>query len=215
MKIKKAKNTNSKYKNYIIITIILFSLLTSRIAYLQFIKSSFLKEMSYKQLITNRIISTKRGSIYDTSGKPLALSAQVDTVSINPIMIKAENDDETNKLKEKVASAFANIFELKYEDVLKKVNSESTIETIAKKVEEEKIKKLKKWMEENDYSSGINIDSDTKRYYPYNNLASNLIGFCGNDNHGLEGLEYYWDNVLSGTPRENLNIKRCCTRYNS
>ena len=171
--------------------------------------------MSYKQLITNRIISTKRGSIYDTSGKPLALSAQVDTVSINPIMIKAENDDETNKLKEKVASAFANIFELKYEDVLKKVNSESTIETIAKKVEEEKIKKLKKWMEENDYSSGINIDSDTKRYYPYNNLASNLIGFCGNDNHGLEGLEYYWDNVLSGTPRENLNIKRCCTRYNS
>ena len=55
-------------------------------------------------------------------------------------------------------------------------------------------------MEENEINDGINIDTDTKRYYYYNNLASNLIGFCGDDNQGLAGLEYYWNSVLTGTP---------------
>ena len=55
-------------------------------------------------------------------------------------------------------------------------------------------------MEDNKWSSGINIDKDNKRSYPYNNLASNLIGFCGSDNNGLSGIEYYWDETLTGTP---------------
>lgn len=62
-------------------------------------------------------------------------------------------------------------------------------------------------MAENKITSGINIDSDTKRSYPYNNLASNLIGFCGSDNQGLEGIEYYWDSVLSGTPGKIVTTK--------
>lgn len=57
-------------------------------------------------------------------------------------------------------------------------------------------------MEDNDISSGINIDSDTKRYYPYDNLASNLIGFCGSDNQGLEGIEAKYEDVLSGKSGE-------------
>ena len=55
-------------------------------------------------------------------------------------------------------------------------------------------------MEEEKIYSGINIDEDTKRYYPYNNLASNLIGFCGDENRGLEGLENEFDSLLTGTP---------------
>ena len=62
-------------------------------------------------------------------------------------------------------------------------------------------------MNENKIYSGINIDSDTKRSYPYNNLASNLIGFCGSDNQGLEGIEYYWDSILSGTPGKIVTTK--------
>lgn len=213
---KKNKKLNKKYKIFIIFVFILFGLLIIRIGYLQFIKSSFLKEKAYEQLITSRIISTKRGTIYDSSGNQLAISSQVDTISINPSKIKVENnEEETKNLKEKVAKKLSEIFELNYEDVLKKVNSESSVETIVKKVEEEKVNILKEWMEENKIYSGINIDSDTKRSYPYNNLASNLIGFCGSDNQGLEGIEYYWDSVLSGTPRKNSNHKRCCTIYYS
>ena len=200
----KKNNIKIKYKIFFIVILILFGILILRIGYLQSIKAPFLKEMSYKQLITNRVISTKRGTIYDSSGKPLALSAQVDTVSINPSKIKVGDDEEkTLALKEKVAKAFSDIFSLDYEETLEKVKSNNSVETIIKKVEESKITELKNWMEENDVSVGINIDSDTKRYYPYDNLASNLIGFCGNDNQGLEGLEYYWDSVL--TPRKNIN----------
>ena len=179
-------------------------MLVIRIGYLQSIKSSYLKEMAYKQLITTRVISTKRGTIYDSLGNQLAMSSEVDTISINPSKIKVENDEEkTKSLKEKVAKGLSEIFELDYEEVLDKVNSEQSVETIIKKVEEDKVNTLKNWMKVNEIYAGINIDSDTKRSYPYNNLASNLIGFCGSDNQGLEGIEYYWDSILSGTPRKD------------
>lgn len=54
-------------------------------------------------------------------------------------------------------------------------------------------------MEEGNITTGINIDEDTKRYYPNNNLASQIIGFCGSDNQGLDGIEAKYDKVLSGT----------------
>ena len=63
-----------------------------------------------------------------------------------------------------------------------------------------KVEELKQWMKDNKCYSGINIDKDTKRSYPYNNLASNLIGFCGSDNNGLSGIEYNLDSTLTGTP---------------
>ena len=67
------------------------------------------------------------------------------------------------------------------------------VQTIAKKVDKDKIDKLKQWMETEKISTGINIDEDTKRVYPYNNLASNLIGFCGTDNTGIQGIEDSWN----------------------
>ena len=100
----------------------------------------------------------------------LAVSSTVETITVNPVNISKEN-------KEKVATALSNIFELDYETVLKKVSKKSSIETIVKKVEKEKADELRIWMQENNISTGINIDEDTKRYYPYNNSASQVIGF--------------------------------------
>ena len=160
---KKKDDISIRYKCFLMIVIILFCILIVRIAYLQSIKSSYLKEMAYQQLITNRIISTKRGTIYDSSGKPLALSAQVDTVSINPSKIQVnDNEQKTTQLKEKVAKGLSDIFKLDYQETLKKVNSPSSVETIIKKVEEDKIHELKKWMEDILFTIGIIIDEDTK-----------------------------------------------------
>ena len=185
---------------------VVFFLLVIRLGYVQFIKGSEYKEAAYKQQTINRIISPKRGTIYDSTGKALAMSADVDTVTINPnlIMAKGSNSeataDKTKERKEMVAKAFSEIFELDYETVLTKVNSTSSLETIVRKVEQDKIDKLEEWMKTNKIYSGINIDNDTKRYYPYNTLASTLIGFCGDDNQGLEGIESRLDKVLTGTP---------------
>ena len=193
------KATHLKW--FAIVFFILILLLIIRLFYLQFIDGGTLKERAYKQITANRVLSPQRGTIYDSTGKALAVSTKVDTISINPSLIIVKGkQEETNALKEKVAKALSDIFELDYNEVLVKVTSTNSVETIAKKVDSEKVDTLKKWMKDNEFSSGINIDEDTKRTYPYNNLASNLIGFCGSDNNGLSGLEYYWDSTLTGTP---------------
>lgn len=196
-----------KLRVTLIVVILILLLLIVRIGFLQFVQGNYLKELAYNQQTINQIISPKRGNIYDSTGKALAISAQVDTITINPNKLVKNSNDETKEFKEKIAKGLSEIFELNYDEVLEKVTSSSQVETIAKKVEQEKVDTLKKWMEENKISVGINIDEDTKRYYPYNTVASNVIGFCGSDNQGLSGIESKWDSILTGTPGKIVSSK--------
>lgn len=196
-----------KLRVTLIVVILILLLLIVRIGFLQFVQGNYLKELAYNQQTINQIISPKRGNIYDSTGKALAISAQVDTITINPNKLVKNSNDETKEFKEKIAKGLSEIFELNYDEVLEKVNSSSQVETIAKKVEQEKVDTLKKWIEDNKISVGINIDEDTKRYYPYNTVASNVIGFCGSDNQGLSGVESKWDSILTGTPGKIVSSK--------
>jgi len=198
---------SNKIKFFLISIILIFLLLLIRIGYLQFIQGDWIREKAYQQQAINQIISPKRGNIYDSTGKSLAISAQVDTITINPTKIVKNKDIDTKDYKEKVAKGLSEIFELDYNEILEKVNSKSQVETIIKKVEQEKVDKLKQWMKENEISVGINIDEDTKRYYPYGNVASSVIGFCGSDNQGLSGIESKWESVLTGTPGKIVSSK--------
>jgi len=171
---------------------------------LQIVKGKELREREQLQSIASSTIDAKRGIIYDCNKKALAISADVDTITVNPKLITVKVDgnvdeEKTKSLKEKIAKEFSDLFKLDYNETLNKLNSEKSTETIAEKVETDKVKELKNWMKENSTYSGINIDEDTKRYYPFNNLASNLIGFCGSDNQGLDGIELEYDDVLKGT----------------
>ena len=167
-------------------------ILAGRLAFLQFHDGNKLQLLAYEQQVQQRAISAKRGTIYDSTGKyVLAVSSTVSTITVNPTSISKEN-------KEKVARSLTDIFSLDYEKVLKKVSKKSSIETIVKKIEEEKADELRKWMIENNIETGINIDEDTKRYYPYSNLASQFIGFCGSDNQGLDGIEAKYNEILQG-----------------
>lgn len=184
---------------YIILTIC--TLLIIRIGYLQLVEGSELQSMAYARQTLNRKINPKRGTIFDCSGKiAFAVSASTETISVNPTNIPKEQ-------KEKCARVISDIFSLDYEEVLKKVSKNSSIETIVKKVDKDLTDKLRVWMEENDITEGINIDEDTKRYYPYSTLASNIIGFTGSDNQGLEGLESAYDDILKGTPGKILKLR--------
>ncbi len=184
----------------LIIVFIIQILLITRIGYLQFIMGTELQAMAYEQQTLNRNVNPKRGTIWDASGEiALAVSASTETVSIAPTNISAEN-------KEKVARALTDIFELDYEKVLKKVKRRSALEIIVKKVDKEKTDKLRIWLQENNIKAGVNIDEDAKRYYPYSTLASNIIGFTGSDNQGLEGLERQYDSLLKGTPGRILKL---------
>lgn len=185
-------STKKRMRTILFITFLIIVLLIVRLSYIQLIEGKKLAQMAYEQQTLDRAINPKRGTIYDSTGQVLAQSSTVETVSINPGNIAKED-------KEKVAKKLSEIFELDYEKILKRVSKRSSIETIAKKVEKEKTDELRKWMEEENIMTGINIDEDTKRYYPNNNLASQIIGFCGSDNQGLDGIEAKYDSVLSGT----------------
>lgn len=198
------KPTNIKRKrrlrNMIFITSILCFSLIVRIGVIQFVQGSELQSMAYSQQTLNRKINPKRGTIYDSTGKNvLAVSASVETVSVTPKNIAPQN-------KEKLAKKMAEIFDLNYENVLKKVSKRSSIETIVKKVDKEKTNELRVWLDENNIVTGVNIDEDTKRYYPYGTLASNVIGFTGSDNQGLEGIESRYDSILKGEQGKILKL---------
>lgn len=185
-------STKKRMKNAIFMTLAVILALIIRIGYIQFVDGAELKEKAYAQQTSDRSVNAKRGTIYDRTGETiLAVSSTVETITINPTNIKEDN-------KEKVARKLSELFELDYEKTLKKVKKRASIETIAKKVDREKTNELRDWMKDNNITQGINIDEDTKRYYPLNSLASQIIGFCGSDNQGLNGVEAKYEEYLKG-----------------
>ena len=185
-------SNKKKMRNGLFMVLVIFTLLTTRLCYIQFVWGTELSEKAGTQQSQSRTITAKRGTIYDSTGKYiLAESSSVEAISVNPTLIYEKD-------KEKVARALSEIFELDYDKVLKKVSKRSSIETIAKKIDKEHADKLRVWMEENNISTGINIDEDSKRYYPYGSVAAQIIGFCGSDNQGLDGIEAKYDTDLKG-----------------
>ena len=180
-----------RMKNMLIVVVFVYFLLILRLIYIQFIQGDELQTMAYVQQTLDRMINPNRGTIYDRNGKILAMSASVETVTVNPGSISKDN-------KEKVARALSDIFDLDYETILKRVKRKTSIETIVKKVDKEKTDELRRWMQETGIIYGINIDEDTKRFYPNSTLASHIIGFTGSDNQGLDGIEAKYDEILSG-----------------
>ena len=185
-------SNKKKIRIFLFGAFLILLLLLIRIGFIQIIQGRELQNLAYEQQSLNRKINPKRGTIYDSSRKyVLAVSSTVYTVTVNPTNISTEN-------KEKVARILSDIFEQDYEKVLKKVRRKSSIETIARKVEKSKTDELRVWLSDNEINTGINIDEDTKRYYPYTDLASHVIGFCGSDNQGLDGIEAKYNEELAG-----------------
>lgn len=198
------KNTKVKSESWVNIRIIIFGICASlgflivagHLAYIQFVQGKELSEKAYNQQIERQIISPSRGTIYDTKGEILAQSIAVDTISLNPGKVKYANSKLVDN--EIIAKGISGIFDITYEELIEELEKDKSVIVIERKVEKDKVDKLKEWMSENNITVGINIDEDSKRYYPYNDLASNLIGFCGTDNSGQTGLEQRWDDTLTG-----------------
>lgn len=195
--------TNRKNKIWIMVFVVMIAImmlgLVARLFYLQIAKGEYYYKKAYEQQTKDRKIEADRGTIYDATGKKkLAQSVTVNTVSIVSSDIKKEN-------KEMVATKLAEFLGLEKEEVLKKVNKKSSREIIAKKVEQEKAKEILAWVNKEEIK-GVYIDEDVKRLYPYNSLASHVIGFTGTDNQGLYGVESKYNEVLSGVPGKIVGI---------
>ncbi len=175
-----------------------FGAVIARLAYLQLVQGSYLQEKAVEQQLTDTTVSAKRGTIYDTNGKVLAQSASVWKVVLAPAYF------ETEEQRVQVAKDLAEILELDENDVYEKTKQNSYYVVVKRKIEsdtrEEIIKLQEKIEEEYNLSNVIQLLDDYRRYYPYNDLASSVIGFTGSDDQGLEGVEYQYDSYLTGTP---------------
>lgn len=189
-------------KRSLAITLCFTLLLTAlgiRVGYLQFVEGAKYQQMATEQQTKTRVITAKRGTIYDRNGNTLAVSATVYRVTINPRDIKNdENHPNVEEHQKYVAQKLAEILELDYQEVYKKVMATNAYQEIKRKVEDDVIDVLQAWMD-SEKIFGVYIDEDAKRYYPNNSLAAHIIGFTGTDDQGLSGIEAIYDDYLTGT----------------
>jgi len=172
------------------------AVLLVRTAYWQFLKGPSLKQEAIEQQTRDSIVSSERGTIYDRNYKVLAQSASTNMVCVVPVNIETEEDAQ------RVASALSDILEVDYDKVLKLCQKNTYYEIIKRRVEAEEVEKIRALN-----LPGIRLDEDTKRYYPNGNLASHVIGFTGDDNQGLDGVEMVFDSVLKGTAGRIITAK--------
>lgn len=164
--------------------------LLGRLVWLMGFRSDYYYEKAEELHERERDIKAARGEILDAKGKVLAANKTVCTVSVIHSQIKDP---------EKVIRLLVSELGLSEETVRKKVEKNSSIERIRTNVEKETGDSIRKAG-----LDGVKVDEDYKRYYPYDSLASKVLGFTGGDNQGIIGLEVEYEEVLKGIPGKIL-----------
>lgn len=163
--------------------------------YLQVIQHDKYESLALDQQTWEITVDPDRGSIKDVNGVDLAVSATAYQVLMAPAQITEEEDCV------EVATFLSETLELDYETVYNQTQKNSQYLAVKRRIEKADADKITEWLKEHtEYKTSLWVSEDTKRYYPYKNLLSTVVGFVGSDNQGLEGLEYYYESYLSGTP---------------
>jgi len=170
----------------LIVFIILYFSLIYRLYNIQLIQTNKFKEIAQQEHLTSFSIEGERGDIYDRNYKKLAVNVNVQSLFAIPSQVKNSQEN---------AQKISSILKLKTKDVFDKLNQKKSFVWIKRKLNETEVTEIKKLSLE-----GLNFLDENKRYYPKNSLASNLMGFVGIDNQGLEGLELFFDKELKGLP---------------
>ena len=179
--------TDSQRKRLLVIAIAFFAMLTImtvKLVYLMVMQADQYSERAQAVQERERSIKAKRGSIYDRNGVILADNEAVCSISV----IHSQIEDP-----EAVIQVLSEKLEIPEDDVRKRVEKVSVREKIKSNVD----KTLADEIREMNFA-GVMIDEDYKRYYPYDTLASHVLGFTGSDNQGIVGLEVYYDDLLMG-----------------
>lgn len=188
----KQKPVTIKSKQRIQIMLVIVTLgfvgLFGRLIWIQLFKGEEYQNMAYENRFQNLTIKARRGVIYDTNGKPLAISISTDSFYATPSeVVKSEKADE-------IAGQLALYLDMDKEDVLKKItNTDRNFMYVKRKVEKETADAVKALE-----LPGIYSHEEPERVYPKGTLLANMLGFVGLDNNGLSGIEASYESVLSG-----------------
>ena len=164
----------------------------ARLGVLMTLKSEYYTQKAEELHQRERRIKAKRGRILDRNGEILAANEVVCTVSV----IHSQIEDE-----DKVIKVLAGELDMDVEEVEKKVKKVSSMEYIKTNVDKETGDAIREYE-----LSGVKVDEDYKRVYPYSELASKVLGFTGADNQGILGLEAKYDTYLAGENGQILTL---------
>ena len=185
----------------ILMGVVMFVLLFFRLFGLQITRHEELQSKAVNQQTRRTVVTASRGTIYDTAGNILAISSSAETIILSPLEINNALNDTENPVtwtKDSLAAGLAEILGKDAASIRKRMdNVKSQYELIQLRADEEVAARVRAYVEENKIS-GVHLVADTKRYYPYGSLAAQVIGFVGDDNTGLYGLEAYYEEELEG-----------------
>lgn len=203
-----SKQQKNKFKNRAIIALFITCFLGFGAGAFGLVNVGIVNGEKYKlkaesQQLSDTTVSALRGTIYDANMNVLAQSADAWKIWINPSKMK---DDET---RQDIATELAAILDLDFEEVLEKCHKEDRAYVLIKsQVEyEDKEAVLKFRSEHKGYNQIIGTEDDVKRYYPFGSFASSVLGFTGSGDVGLSGLEYYYNDTLTGTTGRIITAK--------
>lgn len=155
-----------------------------------------------EQQLYDNLVTAPRGDIYDRNMNLLATSSTAWTVYITPNGINKLSDEKEEKhLRDVIADNLSEILSMEYDEIYEKTRQKSYYVIVKKKINKETADSVRAFISDNkdlEMTKYVGIDETTKRYYPNDTLASTVIGFVGDDNQGLAGLESYYDNDLTG-----------------
>lgn len=166
--------------------------LIGRLAYLMIFEAEYYQELARDLHERERPVKAARGEIVDRNGTVLAANRTVCTISV----IHSQITDP-----ESVVEVLSRELELDPGEVREKVEKVSSMERIRSNVDKETGDRIREYGLE-----GVKVDEDYKRYYPYNELASRVLGFTGGDNQGIIGLEVKYEDYLKGTDGTILTV---------
>lgn len=166
--------------------------LIGRLGYLMLLRADYYSEKAQDLHERERSIKAARGKILDCNGKVLADNKTVCTISVIHSQIKEP---------EKVIDVLTEELGLERNQVKKRVEKNSSIERIKTNVDKQTGDKIREYD-----LTGVKVDEDYKRNYPYGNLASKVLGFTGSDNQGIVGLEVKYESILKGTDGQILTM---------
>ena len=209
------KSTVNSHKRGFLSCIIIFvlaALLLGRLAYIQLIKGDEYSAKAESQQLGDKEIKASRGTIYDANMNVLAQSASVWRVYLNPSKINSFKEEKRDEVRDIIASGLSVILEMDEAKIRSYTEKNYSYQLVKGEIEKDTRDAIYAFIDqyesrkENpiDLSEIVCIDPDVKRYYPYSNLASTVIGFTGSDGDGLEGIEYYYNDVLKGVSGRTL-----------
>ena len=197
-----------------------------RLAFLQIVNQEFYEQKALSSQTRDITIYPTRGTIYDTNGKPLAISASTEMLIVNPRQITPKEASElsdhemqmlgltskkqtlTDTQKEAVKAYRLDLLqaelpglleEVTAEDVLTKAQKNNAYQVLMRGIEKDKADEIRQFISDNSLKGALYFTEDSTRYYPYGSFLAHVLGCVGTDEQGLTGLEKKYDDILTGT----------------